>query len=115
MERGGIPVPEGGPRTVRATVRQKGQLTLPADVRAALRVDEGDDVEFELAEDGEVHVYGLKTIRTSQAWFWTPAWQAGEREASDDIAAGRVTRHDSGNAFLASLSDLSDVPGADVD
>jgi AbrB family looped-hinge helix DNA binding protein len=105
-------VPEGQTRAVRATVRQKGQLTLPADVRAALRVDEGDDVEFELTEDGDVHVYGLKTVRTSQAWFWTPSWQAGEREASEDIAAGRVVRHESGEAFLASLSDPSDVPGS---
>jgi hypothetical protein len=28
-----------------------------------------------------------------QGWYWTPEWQAGEREASADIEAGRVTRH----------------------
>ncbi|WP_435589786.1 hypothetical protein [Micromonospora aurantiaca (nom. illeg.)] len=27
-----------------------------------------------------------------QAWFWTPEWQAGEREADADLAAGRVRR-----------------------
>ena len=26
----------------------------------------------------------------SQSYFWTEEWLAGEREASDDIAAGRV-------------------------
>lgn len=25
-----------------------------------------------------------------QAWFWTPEWQAKEREADEDIKAGRV-------------------------
>lgn len=41
----------------------------------------------------------------SQAWFWTPEWQAGEAEASADIAAGRVTRFISDEDFLASLDD----------
>lgn len=26
--------------------------------------------------------------RLDQAWFWTPEWQAMEREAEDDLAAG---------------------------
>lgn len=39
----------------------------------------------------------------SQAWFWTPAWQAGEAEASADIGAGRVETYDDEEDFLASL------------
>ena len=27
-----------------------------------------------------------------QAWFWTAEWQAGEKEADEDIRAGRVYR-----------------------
>ena len=38
-----------------------------------------------------------------QAWFWTPEWQQMEREADEDIAAGRVESFDSGEAFLAAL------------
>jgi antitoxin PrlF len=26
-----------------------------------------------------------------QAWFWTDTWQAGERDASEDIRLGRTT------------------------
>ena len=29
-----------------------------------------------------------KAINTT--WFWTERWQQGEREAGDDICAGRV-------------------------
>ncbi len=25
----------------------------------------------------------------NQAWFWTPEWQQGEREADDEIRAGK--------------------------
>ena len=38
-----------------------------------------------------------------QAWFWDPEWQAGEREADQDIRHGRVTRYESADDFIASL------------
>lgn len=41
-----------------------------------------------------------------QAWFWSPEWQRGEREASDEIAAGQTTRHASDKDFLAALDTL---------
>ncbi len=49
----------------------------------------------------------------SQAWFWTPEWQAKEREADEDIAAGRVRRFMSDEEFLASLEEEAH-PRADV-
>ena len=27
-----------------------------------------------------------------QSWYWTPEWQSAEKDADDDIAAGRVHR-----------------------
>jgi hypothetical protein len=39
----------------------------------------------------------------SQAWFWTLEWQAREREADEDLTAGRLTRHESDEEFLAAL------------
>lgn len=38
-----------------------------------------------------------------QAWFWTPQWQAREREADEEIAAGHTTYYESGEEFLAAL------------
>lgn len=31
-------------------------------------------------------------IAGSQAWYWTTEWQEGEREADEDVAAGRVVQ-----------------------
>jgi hypothetical protein len=39
----------------------------------------------------------------SQAYFWTPEWQAGEQEAEEDIAAGRVYEFDNVDDLIASL------------
>ena len=42
-------------------------------------------------------------VNGDQAWFWTPEWQAKEREADAALAAGRVTCFESDEAFLAAL------------
>jgi antitoxin PrlF len=86
-------------------MRGKGQLTLPQEVRAAAHLDEGDPVEIEVLDDGSILLRPKKLIDASQAWFWTESWQAGERAASADIAAGRVTTHRSTEDFLAALED----------
>jgi len=39
-----------------------------------------------------------------QAWFWTPEWQAKEREADAAIREGRFTRFDSVEEFLADFN-----------
>jgi antitoxin PrlF len=75
----------------RTTLRNKGQVTLPAEVREALHVDEGDELEFEIVEPGVVVVRGLKMIPAAQAWFWTKSWQSGERQASEEIASGQLS------------------------
>jgi len=88
----------------RTTLRSKGQLTLPAEVRAALQVEDGDEIEFEIVDDSVV-LRGLKMIPASQAWFWSKSWQAGELEATRDIAAGRTTVHTSVDDMFDTLGD----------
>ena len=85
-------------------LRAKGQITLPEEIRRAAHLEEGDPVEFELTAEG-VLMRPKKIIDSTQAWFWTPAWQAGEAEASADIEAGRVERFETDEDFLASFTD----------
>jgi hypothetical protein len=47
-----------------------------------------------------------------QAWFWTPEWQAGERAADADLAAGRSSRYDSDEALLRALEEHVAGPGS---
>jgi antitoxin PrlF len=89
----------------RTTLRQKGQITLPADIREALHLEDGDEIEFELTPDGRVLMSGLKMIPADQAWFWTEAWQAGEREASAQLARGEGHVFKTSEDFFKSLDD----------
>ena len=86
-------------------MRSKGQITLPQEIREAARLEEGDPVKVEVTDEGVIILRPQKMVDASQAWFWTPEWQAGEAEADADIAAGRTTRHTSNEDFLASLGD----------
>lgn len=92
--------PKKGTDVGRASVRDKGQITLPQAVRESLGVKNGDEIEFEVVADGEVLMRGLRLIPTSQAWFWTESWQRGEREASEDIEHGRVETFKDDESFL---------------
>lgn len=96
-----------------ARLRGKGQLTIPPEIRRAARLEEGDPVEFELTDDG-ILLRPKKLIDASQAWFWTPEWQAKEREADADIAAGRRERFESDEEFLAALEREMKPLDADV-
>jgi AbrB family looped-hinge helix DNA binding protein len=92
--------------TARVKVRPKAQLTLPEEVRRALHIGEGDEVEFAVHDDGTVTIRGYVSIPTDQAWFFTPAWLAGEREADQEIAAGRGTVHESAGDMFTHLDSL---------
>ena len=48
-----------------------------------------------------------KMIDATQAWFWNPTWQAGEREADADRAAGRLEAFESGEALIAGLRSIA--------
>jgi len=74
------------------TVQARGTVALPADLRRRLHLD-GPDAQVKLIEheDGRLELRPVVTVPADQAWFWTERWQAMEREADADIAAGRVT------------------------
>jgi antitoxin PrlF len=87
----------------RTTLRAKGQLTLPDDVRKAAKLEEGDLIEAVVTDNGEVILRPLATIDRSQAWFWTPEWQAGEREATEQAQHGEGEVFKTDDDFLDSL------------
>ena len=98
----------------RARIRPKAQLTVPEEIRQALHIGEGDEVEFAIYDDGTVTVRGYVSIPTDQAWFFTPEWLAGEREADEQIAAGQGTVHRSAEAMFGHLDALG-AADADAD
>ena len=53
---------------------------------------------------GTVTVRGYISVPTDQAWFFSPPWQGGEREADEQIADGEDDLYRSDEDFLASFN-----------
>ncbi|ACL18389.1 AbrB family transcriptional regulator [Desulfitobacterium sp. LBE] len=72
-------------------MKKKAILTIPKEVRLALHLaDEGELFEI-IVDNGKIILEPKTLIPKEQEWFWTERWQAGEREAEEDIKAGRVS------------------------
>ena len=85
-------------------IRAKGQVTIPADVRRALHLEEGDPVEVEVVEAG-ILLRPRKVVDATQAWFWTPAWQDRIRRSVEQVEAGESERFETDEEFLAALDE----------
>jgi antitoxin PrlF len=95
--------------SARARLRPKAQLTVPEEIRRALRVSEGDEVEFTVRGDGTITVRGYVSIPTDQVWLYAP--YPDGIHAADDHAGEGVVVHESGEAMFAHLDSMgaSDV------
>ena len=98
------------PKVSTATIEPQGQLSIPSNIREAAHLKEVDEVSLEVVQDGIV----IHQIESDQAGFWTPEWQAREREADEDVAASRFTRYENDEEFLAALDERMKPLDADA-
>lgn len=88
-------------------LQRRGTIAIPADIRKRHHLDEpGAQVELIERADGVIEMRPQLPHPAEQQWFWTERWQRMEREADADIAAGRVSTHDSAEDFLVHLDGL---------
>jgi antitoxin MazE len=62
----------------------KHQITIPSDAFERLGLKPGDMLEIQVRE-GALYAVPQRLVPADQAWFWTPEWQALEREADEAI------------------------------
>ena len=86
--------------------QRNGTVTIPAQARHALGLDQpGAQVEVVL-RDGELVLIPYVAVPAETAWFWNDGHQAAEREADSDLTAGRHTDFDTAEQLLAHLENL---------
>ena len=84
------------------TLRERGQITIPSEVRDAAHVEAGAVLECHV-EDGRIVMTPKILADADQAWFWTERRQAMERDADADFAAGRSASFATVEALLDDL------------
>lgn len=91
----------------------RGTITIPKKLRQGL----SDDTLLEAIrrDDGVIELRPQAVIDADQAWFWTESWQQGEREADEDIAAGRFETFDDVESFIAHLETIPQADESEPD
>jgi len=70
-------------------LRDRSQVTLPAEIIKKLDLKAGDNLEITL-EDEKIVIKPVMVIDRAQSWFWSRDWQAKEKEVESDIKSGRI-------------------------
>jgi len=83
-------------------LRKNAQLTLPAPVRRAVHLEDGDVLDCEV-KDGRIVLTPKKIVDKRDAWFWSAEWQQAEAQAQKDITEGNTREFDSVDDLLAHL------------
>ena len=89
----------------RPSISKRRQVTIPQAAMDAAGLHEGEPLNVRVTEDG-ILLARAEERDPNQWWFWTPEWQAKEREADEDLAAGRFKRFLSGEEFQAELEQI---------
>jgi len=91
----------------KSRLRNKGQVTVPQEIRNLLGAEEGDDLLFYTDDAGRVVVSRAIIIDPDQAWFWSNRWQRMEQEAQADLEAGRIVDYSNIAEALSALDEIS--------
>jgi len=83
-------------------VGAKQQLTIPRRISKALRIKKGDYMLMRLVGE-RVEMIPASLVPKDQRWFWTPEWQAKEREVDEALARGEYKVADSVDDLLKEL------------
>ena len=91
---------------LKTRLRGRGQITLPPEIRARLNVQEGDDVLFNINEQGQIVLSQAQVIDPTQAWFWTERWQKAEMESRQDYLNGNFFEFDNAESAIRYLNEF---------
>jgi AbrB family looped-hinge helix DNA binding protein len=80
----------------------KHQLTIPSRISKALGLKKGDHLMMRLV-DRRVEMIPANLIPKDQLWFWTPEWQAKEREVDEALARGEFKEASSVEELLKEI------------
>lgn len=87
--------------------QSRGIIQFPPEMKRRLHLDQpGAQLEVTERPDGVFELRATLPIPADEAWFWADRWQSMEREADEDIAAGRVTTFEDVDEFIRHLERL---------
>jgi AbrB family looped-hinge helix DNA binding protein len=87
-------------------IQKRGTISLPADVRAQLGLDEpGSQLELTV-RDGEIILRPYVAVPADQAWFLSAEWKLKVGEAEEHVRSGNETEFANVDEFVAFLDTM---------
>ena len=83
-------------------LKQKSQVTIPAQMINKLNLKIGDKLNVEEME-GKLVITPVVVIPKDQAWFYEKEWQAEEKEVEQQIKKGEIATANSKEEFFEGL------------
>lgn len=80
----------------------KYEVIIPRRISKALKLKRGDHLVVRLV-DQRVEMVPVALIPKDQLWYWTPEWQAKEREVDEALARGEFKEANSVDELLKEL------------
>ncbi len=88
-----------------ATVSSKGQITIPAEIRNALGISEGAQIDFAV-ESGHIIAHKVIVMREADVWMMHADVVAEMERSVRDVEQGRISGPMTQNEFLGHLDTL---------
>lgn len=101
-----ISAPRIRTRVKKIVIRNRNQITIPREYAEYVNISEGEELSYDITDDGALILRPVITIPKDQAWFWTEKWQAEEREADEEIRTGQISAPQNLEDFINDLKKL---------
>lgn len=99
-----MPILKGNSKSHRVSVQNRNLISLPKEIREALKIDIGDVLDVRI-EGNKIVIEPFKLAPSSQAYFWADNTQKDLLEAKEDVDAGRVRNFTNVDDFMDGLDD----------
>ena len=83
-------------------LKQKSQVTIPAELLKKMKLKTGDKLEIE-EQEGRLVITPVVIIPREQLWYYSKEWQKDELKAEQQIREGKVSIATSKSALLKGL------------
>lgn len=93
-------------RITKIVIRNRNQITIPREYAEYVGISEGEELMYDITDDGALILRPVITVPKNQAWFWTEKWQAEEREVDEEIRTGQISAPQNLEDFIDDLKKL---------
>jgi len=71
-------------------VLRDGVIQIPMEIREEVGIEEGDYIDMKINGKDTITIHIKDLVDEDDSWYWSERWQQMEREADEDIKAGRI-------------------------